>query len=48
MVDSVVETIDKIMAGGGGVEQPVTVIGTMTIARFRDPAGNVMGLYQQD
>lgn len=38
----------KLRTRGDGVEQAVTVIGNMTIARFRDPAGNVMGLKQQD
>jgi len=47
MVDSVAETIDKIVAAGGAVAQPASRIGTMTIARFRDPAGNVLGLYQE-
>jgi uncharacterized protein len=47
MVDSVAKTIEKIVANGGSVAQSSTAIGTMTIARFRDPAGNVLGLYQE-
>jgi uncharacterized protein len=47
MVDSVAKTIEKIVSGGGGIDQPATAIGTMTIAHFRDPAGNVLGLYQE-
>ena len=47
MVDSVAETLSKVDAAGGEVEMPATANGPMTIARFRDPAGNVFGLYQQ-
>ena len=47
MVDSVAETLDKVGASGGTVEMPATAIGTMTIARFRDPAGNVWGIFQE-
>jgi predicted enzyme related to lactoylglutathione lyase len=48
MVDSVAKTIAKIVAEGGAIDQAATIIGPMTIARFRDPAGNILGLYQQD
>jgi predicted enzyme related to lactoylglutathione lyase len=47
MVDSVAATVDKVVAHGGEIVQPVGVHPTETIAHFRDPAGNVFGLYQE-
>src|SRR5438309_11943845 len=47
MVDSVAETLDAIRAHGGEVVQPIGVDAPEVTARFRDPAGNVIGLYQQ-
>lgn len=47
MVDSVAATLDRIIANGGSIARPSARIGTMTIARFNDPAGNVIGLYQE-
>ena len=47
MVDSVAATIDAVMAHGGALEQPIGVDAPEITARFRDPAGNVIGLYQQ-
>jgi predicted enzyme related to lactoylglutathione lyase len=48
MVDSVAKTLETIVASGGAIAMPATAIGPMTIARFRDPAGNILGLYQQE
>src|SRR6185295_8564303 len=47
MVDSVAETIDKITANGGELVQPIGADAPEITARFRDPGGNVLGLYQQ-
>jgi uncharacterized protein len=47
MVDSVAATIDAIVANGGEIAQPIGVDAPEITARFRDPAGNVIGLYQQ-
>ena len=47
MVDSVEATIDAITANGGVVVQPIGVDAPEITARFRDPAGNVIGLYQE-
>ena len=47
MVDSVAATIDTIIAHGGEVVQPIGADAPEITARFRDPAGNVVGLYQQ-
>jgi predicted enzyme related to lactoylglutathione lyase len=47
MVDSVAATLDTIVANGGEIAQPIGVDAPEITARFRDPAGNVIGLYQQ-
>jgi hypothetical protein len=46
MVDSVESTIDAITANGGEVVPPVGADTPEITARFRDPAGNIIGLYQ--
>ena len=47
MVDSVAATIEVIVANGGEIVQPIGADAPVITARFRDPAGNVIGLYQQ-
>jgi predicted enzyme related to lactoylglutathione lyase len=47
MVDSVAATLDVIIANKGEIVQPIGVDAPEITARFRDPAGNVIGLYQQ-
>ncbi len=47
MVDSVKATLDLVEANGGEMVQPIGVDAPEITARFRDPAGNVIGLYQQ-
>ncbi len=47
MVDSVTATLDAIVANGGEIVQPFGADAPEITARFRDPAGNVIGLYQQ-
>ena len=47
MVDSVAATVDAIIADGGEIVQPIGADAPEITARFRDPAGNVIGLYQQ-
>jgi predicted enzyme related to lactoylglutathione lyase len=47
MVDSVAATIDSVMAHGGELVQPIGADAPEITARFRDLAGNVIGLYQQ-
>src|SRR6266700_2302419 len=46
MVDSVAATVDAVVANGGEIVQPVAADAPEITARFRDPAGNVIGLYQ--
>jgi predicted enzyme related to lactoylglutathione lyase len=47
MVDDAAATIDKIVAAGGEIVQPVGADAPEITARFRDPGGNVLGLYQE-
>ncbi len=47
MVDSIDATMRAIAAQGGEIVQPVGVDAPEITARFTDPAGNVLGLYQQ-
>ena len=47
MVDSITATIDLIVANGCDIVQPVGADHPEITARFRDPGGNVLGLYQQ-
>lgn len=47
MVDSVAATLDAIVAAGGTIVQPIGADAPEITARFRDPGGNVIGLYQQ-
>lgn len=47
MVDSVAATADKVLAAGGEIVQPIGADAPEITARFRDPAGNVLGLYQE-
>ena len=47
MVDSVAATLEKIIANGGEIVQPIGADAPEITARFRDPAGNLIGLYQQ-
>jgi len=47
MVDSVDRTVEAVMAQGGEIVQPIGADAPEITARFRDPAGNVIGLYQE-
>jgi hypothetical protein len=47
MVDSVAAAIDAVIAHGGALVQPIGMDAPEITARFRDPAGNVMGLFQE-
>jgi predicted enzyme related to lactoylglutathione lyase len=47
MVDSVAATLDLVLAHGGELVQPIGMDAPEVTARFRDPAGNVIGLYQE-
>jgi uncharacterized protein len=47
MVDSVADAVEAVVANGGEIVQPIGVDAPEITARFRDPAGNVIGLYQE-
>jgi predicted enzyme related to lactoylglutathione lyase len=47
MVDNAAATVDAIVANGGEIVQPIGADAPEITARFRDPGGNVIGLYQQ-
>lgn len=47
MVDSVAATLERIVANGGEIVQPIGADAPEITARFRDPGGTVIGLYQQ-
>jgi predicted enzyme related to lactoylglutathione lyase len=46
MVDSVAAAVDAVVASGGEIVQPIGADAPEITARFRDPSGNVVGLYQ--
>ena len=47
MVDSVAAAVELVIANGGEIVQPIGVDAPEITARFRDPGGNVLGLYQE-
>lgn len=47
MVDSVAVALGLVTENGGEVVQPVNPQSPEIIATFRDPGGNVIGLYQE-
>ena len=47
MVDSVEAALGVIAANGGDIVQPIGADAPEITARFRDPGGNVIGLYQE-
>ncbi|MGH9508010.1 MAG: VOC family protein [Terriglobales bacterium] len=50
MVDSIAATLERVRAHGGGVAKepaPDAPGSACLVAWFRDPAGNILGLYQE-
>ena len=47
MVDSVAATAEKVIEHGGRIVQPIGADAPEITARFADPDGNVLGLYQE-
>ncbi|HEV7394933.1 MAG TPA: VOC family protein [Pyrinomonadaceae bacterium] len=47
MVDSVESSVELVISNGGEIVQPIGADAPEITARFRDPAGNILGLYQQ-
>lgn len=46
MVDNAAATVDAIVANGGEIVQPIGADAPEITAQFRDPAGNILGIYQ--
>ena len=47
MVDDIHASIKKLEENGGRIVQPVGIDAPEITARFSDPAGNIVGLYQE-
>jgi uncharacterized protein len=47
MVDNVSAVIELIATNGGEIVQPIGADAPEITARFRDPGGNLLGLYQE-
>jgi predicted enzyme related to lactoylglutathione lyase len=47
MVDSVAAAVEAVAANGGDIVQPIGADAPEITARFRDPGGNIIGLYQE-
>jgi predicted enzyme related to lactoylglutathione lyase len=47
MVESVAAAVKAVVAHGGKIVQPIGADAPEITARFSDPAGNVIGLYQE-
>jgi predicted enzyme related to lactoylglutathione lyase len=47
MVDDIQTTLDLILKNGGEIVQQVGADAPEITARFRDPGGNIIGLYQE-
>jgi uncharacterized protein len=47
MVDDAAATLEKIVAHGGKIVQPIGKDFPEITARFADPAGNIWGIYQE-
>jgi predicted enzyme related to lactoylglutathione lyase len=45
-VDRIVDTIEQVVAHGGEVVKPPHPEGGLWVATFRDPAGNLIGVWQ--
>jgi len=47
MVDDMEKTLAAVVRAGGEIVQPIGADAPEITARFRDPGGNVIGLYQE-
>jgi predicted enzyme related to lactoylglutathione lyase len=46
MVDDAEATVEQVKAHGGEIVQPIGAEAPEITAPFRDPGGNVLGIYQ--
>ena len=47
MVDNAAAALEAVVANGGEIVQPIGADAPEITARFRDPGGNVIGLYEE-
>jgi predicted enzyme related to lactoylglutathione lyase len=47
-VNRIDEVVQRIVTGGGEIVKPPYPEGNLWVATFRDPAGNVMGIWEAD
>jgi hypothetical protein len=47
MVDDAAATCESVIANGGEIVRPIGADAPEITARFRDPGGNVIGIYQE-
>lgn len=47
MVADIAAAVEAVVTAGGEIVQPVDLSQPEVVATFRDPAGNVLGMYQQ-
>lgn len=47
MVDNAESAVKAVKANGGEIVQPIGVDAPEITARFRDPGGNILGIYQE-
>jgi predicted enzyme related to lactoylglutathione lyase len=47
MVGSAAAAVEAVVAAGGEIVKPVDADAREVVATFRDPAGNLIGIYQQ-
>lgn len=47
MVDDIEDAIKRVTSNGGKIIQPLGMDAPELTARFTDPAGNIIGLYQE-
>jgi uncharacterized protein len=46
MVDDAAAAVESVLANGGDIVQPIGADAPEITARFRDPGGNIIGIYQ--
>jgi len=47
MVNDVAATVESVLENGGTIVQPTGADAPEMTARFSDPAGNILGLYEE-
>jgi len=47
MVDNIDQAVERVKSNGGKIVQPIGADAPELTARFSDPAGNILGLYEE-